>query len=265
MDAIDRFTEIIRSDDFRVAEAFLAFARLAHPDLDAEPYIDVLDDLGMRVQPAVESEQTQTKKLATLGAFLTEAGFRGNHDDYPDPRNSYLNEVIDRRLGIPISLSVVWIECGIRAGIEMAGIGMPMHFLVGVEGTDLLADPFDGGRLLSRSEAQAIFENRTGGRIEWRDDYLRATTPLQMVRRALSNLKAVYAASSGMQQLLAVENYLLAMPDAPLEELKERATLLSALGRYPQAIADLRTYLEDGPDDADQVEREIRRLQASMN
>lgn len=251
------FAEIVSRQSFSLAEAFLAFAGAEYPGLDPEPYLKRLDKLAACVDSGPAGD------LAALGRTLAAAGFRGNAQDYYDPRNSFLNEVLDRGLGIPITLSVVWIETGARAGVDIEGVGMPMHFLV--RAGDVLADPFDAGRILHPDDAIAMFGRLTEGRTPWRDEYLAAAQPRDIVRRALHNLKAVYAARSDVRRAVWVEDHLLQIPGAPPAERRERAHLLGALGKYREAIADLKEYVGTEPDDADEAEAEIRRLVAAMN
>jgi regulator of sirC expression with transglutaminase-like and TPR domain len=159
----------------------------------------------------------------------------------------------------------MWIEVGRRAGLEVAGVGMPMHFLVGVEGSDVYADPFHGGRVLSTEDAMMLFAQLTDGRLEWQDTYLAPTPPREIVRRALTNLKAGYGASGDAERLLGTIEFLLAVPGAPEAERIDLARVLRALGRYHDAIAELRTYLEVEPEDPAGAEDEIRSLMAAMN
>lgn len=263
-DDLARFEEIVSQDTFRLARAFLAFGRAEYPDLDVDHELGRLDALGAEAADTI-SASAPSERLVELSAFLSGSGFRGNREQYGDPRNSFLNEVLDRRTGIPISLSVVWMDCGAATGVPLAGVGMPMHFLVRLDGTDVYADPFNGGRILTSEDAMVLFAHLTEGRLEWQDAYLNPTSPRDIVRRALTNLKAAYGAMARADLMLWVVEHLLVIPGAPAAERRERATVLAALGKYRRAITDLETYLEDDPDDADEAEQEIRRLKSSMN
>jgi regulator of sirC expression with transglutaminase-like and TPR domain len=259
------FHEIVSGETFSLADAFLAFAGAAYPALESAPYAERLDALARSADAYVSAATDPAERLAAIGAHLASHGLRGNTEEYYDPRNSFLNEVLDRGLGIPISLSVVWIEVCARAGVDVVGVGMPMHFIVGLRGARVFADPFNAGRLLSVDEAVALFGTATDGRVPWDDAYLDPTPRRDIVRRALNNLKAIYGTAGDMRSALWVEDHLLAIPGVEPGERKERASVQAALGQYPEAIADLRAYLESGPEDADEVEAEIRRLVATMN
>ncbi|HVL82543.1 MAG TPA: transglutaminase-like domain-containing protein [Actinomycetota bacterium] len=266
MDAIERFAEIVAEEDFPLADAFLAFARAEYPEMDTDRYLEAIRELGTQVCALAAGTQDPVEQLKAVRDVMTAAGIRGDREEYYDPRNSFLNEVIDRGRGIPITLSTLWIESARWAGIDLAGIGMPMHFLVGVSGEEAYADPFDGGRVLDVDQAMLVFARRTAGRIEWHDSYLEPARPRDIVRRALVNLKSVFGAAGELSRALWVEDFLLVLPDTPPDEHRERAAVLAAMGRWPEAIADLRDYLDEAESpEVEEVEREIRRLQATMN
>src|SRR3989475_5121743 len=138
-----------------LARAALAIARIAYPDLDPAPYLRQLDDLAAAVRPRLYPQASPEAAVAELAGYLfDECGFRGNQEEYYDPRNSYLNDVLERRTGIPITLSLVLIETGARLGLGIEGVGFPGHFLVRVAGSrgPLLLDPFYGGRPIRERE-----------------------------------------------------------------------------------------------------------------
>ncbi len=173
-------------------EAAVLLARVEHPGLDPREIVQELDRLGSAVAVAVAACASPTERALALSRVLHDLeGFRGNGQDYYDPRNSYLDEVLRRRLGIPISLSAVWILAGRRAGLTLRGVGMPMHFLVSAEfeGETLLIDPYGGGRLLGRDACRALL---AGFNHSFREEYLRPVSDRDMLRRMISNLVHVY-------------------------------------------------------------------------
>lgn len=262
---LQRFANVVAREDFSPAEAFLAFARAEYPELDERAYLDRIEALADEAKADLHEAGSAAGALEALGGRLVAAGFRGNDEEYYDPRNSFLNDVLDRKLGLPISLSVIWMEVGRRTGLPVVGIGMPLHFLVGLEGVDVCADPFNGGRLLTRDEAIHLFGELSQGRVPWREEFLAPAPSPEIVRRALTNLKSVYGSTGDLRRALWVEDHLLVVPGAEPSERRERAAVLAALGRHPEAIGDLRVYLESGPEDADEAQAEIRRLVAAMN
>ena len=173
--------------------------------------------------------------------LFEEEGFRGNTEDYYDPRNSFLNDVLDRRLGIPITLSVVYVAVAARAGLDAAGVGLPGHFVVRAErrGRHRLLDPFHGGTLLDRAACEALVARMRPGGGPLDPRWLAPVTTHQIFVRMLSNLKAVYSAlGDWARALAAVERILLLVPDA-LEELRDRGTLHARLGQGSRSRARL--------------------------
>lgn len=267
MEPIERFSEIVADQDFPVADAFLAFARAEYPDLDTDLYLGRLQDLGLMARSSIGRVDDPREQLRKLGRLLRDQGFLGDQQRYSDPESSFLNRVIDTKSGIPITLAVVWMETGRHAGMELVGIGMPMHFLVGMAGEDFYADPFNAMDVMTKDDAVALFGRLTQGQVPWQDEFLSGAPPRKMVRRALSNLKGLFATRGMLRRLLWVEEFLLAIPDTPPSELRDRARILASLGRHVEAIDDLRSFLESepSPDDLVVVEAEIRRLISALN
>src|SRR5438552_14797950 len=183
------FRDLLRMPEIDLAGAALAIARIEHPELPIEPSLAALD--GLAARSGVSKAGGGRPALDRLREFLFgEEGFRGNADDYYDPRNSCLNDVLDRRLGIPITLSVLVMEVGRRVGLEIQGIGLPGHFCVGARVGDelLVLDPFGGGRRLGRDEAEAIVSRVVGRPVELTDTHFVPATKAQIVVRMLRNL-----------------------------------------------------------------------------
>jgi regulator of sirC expression with transglutaminase-like and TPR domain len=196
--------------------------------------------------------------------LFEEEGFRGNAEAYYDPRNSFLNDVLDRRLGIPITLGIVALEVGWRLGIPLSGINFPGHFLIRYEGqvARLLVDPFDGGRVRWEDEAQDLLDRVYGGMVRMRKEFLRSATRTEILARVLTNLKGIYLnARDDARALAAVERILLLRPGAVVE-LRDRGLLLARIGRTHEAVADLERYLDFSPaaPDAERVRSLIQDL-----
>ena len=198
--------------------------------------------------------------------LFEELGFVGNESDYYDPRNSMLHQVLGRRTGIPITLSVVYIEVGRRAGLRVEGVGLPGHFVVrAFEGEDeegVLVDPFNR-RTTDLEECQGRIDLIYDGKVELSEEHLRAVDARGILARMLGNLKAVYVrAGLYRRALAAVERLILLMPSA-LDERRDRGMLLAQLGHLHEAIADTQTYLNLEPEapDADDVREQLKRMQ----
>jgi regulator of sirC expression with transglutaminase-like and TPR domain len=202
--------------------------------------------------------------VRALNALLfDEEGFHGNVSDYYDPRNSFLNDVLDRRTGIPITLSTVYIEVGRRAGLEVEGVGLPGHFVVRVEGT--LVDPFHGGAVLSEEDCQKRLDRIYGGRLQLDESMLAACERKAILARTLRNLKAIYTKTGDYARALNAVELTLRVEPGSLDDLRDRGLLHAALDCYALAAGELEEYLEKagGAPGADQVRRKVAELRAS--
>ncbi len=250
-----------------LAELALHLARDEYPDLDVPAYLARLDALADAVAPRLTGSLAE--RVATLAAFLfEEEGFRGNADDYYDARNSYLNDVLDRRAGLPITLSLVAAAVGERAGLAVHGVGLPGHFVaMGEEdGEAVLFDPFHGGQLLDPPAAEALVEAVTGQPFTLTADALRPAPPAAVAVRLLSNLKGVYLRGPDYERAARVTGRLVQLtPDDPLQRRDWGVTLVHA-GHAGRAVDPLRFYLSRVPDadDREAVEGFLRRAQAEV-
>ncbi len=254
----DEFAEIVGAfgEDLDLARAALLLARDAYPTLNVMAYLDTLDGLAAPIRSRLEEGADADRTIREVNHHLYEVlGFRGNREEYYDPRNSYLNEVLDRRLGIPISLSVVYIEVGQRAGLRLAGVGLPGHFLVGHPGAegDLFIDPFNGGRLVDEAACRALVAEVYGDSVPFRREMLAPVSKRQILLRMLNNLKLVHMARQEPEAALRViDRMLVILPESPID-IRDRGLLEYGLGRYEAARADLRRYLRASPQSPDRA------------
>lgn len=214
----------------------------------AEP-LGRLDDLEAADQAALLAER-----------LFGDCGFRGNADDYYDPRNSYLNAVLDRRLGIPITLSLVYTEVARRAGVPASGVGFPGHFLVRIEtdsGEPLMIDPFGNGRVVGRGTLESLLERGPTTKRTSRA-LLAPAAPRTVLARMLGNLKGVYAARGELSRLLVVTSRLLELSPDSATDVRDRGLIAMRLGSPRVAEADLARYLTLEPEASDVAE--IRRI-----
>jgi regulator of sirC expression with transglutaminase-like and TPR domain len=257
-----------RADARSLAEAALCIAADAYPGLDVASWLARLDALGRRAAVRVTPEQDVDAAASALAQFLfEEEGLRGNAEDYYDPRNSFLNEVLARRLGIPITLSVIFLAVAADTGLEARGVGLPGHFVVRAErgGRTRLLDPFHGGRLLDPADCAALVASAHPGlRLDPR--WLRPVGTREILVRMLANLKAVYTTRGDWARALgAVERILLLAPDS-LPDLRDRGTLRAKLGSGAAAARDWEAYLHRAPDapDAADVRGRLRALRQAL-
>ncbi len=252
-----------------LAAAALLIARGEYPDLDVPAYLGRLDRLAAAAR-AGGAGQDALGRLHRVREFLfEEQGFRGNTEEYYDPRNSFLNEVLDRRLGIPITLSLVLIEVGRRLGLTIHGIGLPAHFIVGFQtegGCRVLLDPFSGGAVLTPEGCQAIVSRAMGRPVTLQEEHFAPIGKRQFLTRMLNNLKAVYFKQEAWDKALQVCRRLLLLdPDNPCE-VRDRGVVHANLGDLQRAAADWETYLQSQPEspDAEAVRSRLRRVRQAL-
>lgn len=256
-----------------LAEAALLIAKEEYPNLEVTHYLARLDALADELRDRVGDPGDPHRLIAGLGDYLfREQGFRGNADDYYDPRNSFLNDVLDRRMGIPITLSTVYMEVGRRLGVRLHGVGMPGHFLVKYVGPDeeIVIDPFSGGTIVSPADCQRLLDRITGGKLLFKPRFLAALGTRQILARMLTNLKAIYFNGQAYAKALSVVERLLILDPHAATEIRDRGLLSSQLKRCPEAMADLERYLKLVPaaEDAEVIRdhlRSIRQRVASQN
>jgi regulator of sirC expression with transglutaminase-like and TPR domain len=209
MDATARFVEFVgRSEgDVDVEEGALLIAAHAYPDLDVAAERAQLDELAEGCPPAnLEGWRRH---------LFVDLGFSGNQLDYYDPRNSFLNDVVRRRLGIPITLAVVGMALGRRAGLALSGVSMPGHFLLRVDDhPDTFVDPFDG-RLLDPAGCQTLFQSVHGDRARLDPSHLRPVGPRAILTRMLANLQGIYERRGDHDSLAWIMSLKLSVPGAP--------------------------------------------------
>ncbi|HSJ10992.1 MAG TPA: transglutaminase-like domain-containing protein [Longimicrobiales bacterium] len=250
-----------------LAEAALLVAAEEYTQLAPEPYLRRLDELAERVRDRLWNETAPVVVLQELSRVLfEEEGFRGNRMEYYDPRNSLLNDVLDRRMGIPITLCIVYLEVGWRLALPLHGVNFPGHFIVRYDGEamQLLVDPFQAGAVRFEDEAQDLLDQVYGGSVRMKPEFLRLADRKDILFRLLANLKAVYLnRRDDVRALAAVERLLVLQPDNGDEE-RDRGMVLTRLGRPAEAAEALLHYLELVPDapDAARVKLLLDQLEA---
>ncbi len=251
-----------------LARAALAVAREEYPDLDEGHYLRLLDELAAGVQAGMPSGASPERRVGRLNSFLFhELGFSGNRADYYDPRNSFLNEVLDRRTGIPLTLCIVYMEVGRRCGLRVEGVGFPGHFLckVALEGGELVVDPFHRGQLLGLEEIKRRLAAAMGERVKFDASVLRAARPREILVRMLQNLRSVYSEKNDMPRALSAVDRLLLLSPENIRGLRERAQLCEQLGGTLAAARDLERVLELEPNssDAQALRARVRKLRGA--
>ena len=264
-------SEVVRRSErgFELGRAALYIAKEEYPQLPVERYVLRLDALAEVVKDRLNDETAPPIVLGELIHTLFEReGLRGNKESYHDPRNSFLNDVLDRRVGIPITLGIILLEVGWRLNLPLEGVSFPGHFLVRYRGAaeNLLIDPFDEGRIRFENQAQEVLDQQYGGMVRMQPAFLRAASKLDTIRRLLVNLKGLYVnVNDHARALSVVERLILVQPSSPGER-RDRGMLLLKLGRAAEAKAQLRGYLEYAPAaaDAKRIQSLLSRLESGV-
>jgi regulator of sirC expression with transglutaminase-like and TPR domain len=236
-----------------IVPAGLAIAGLEYPALEAQPYLDRIEVLGRNAAARLGGVTVATSEaIDALNEYLfEEEGFTGNRQQYDDPRNSFLNEVLDRRTGIPISLSVIYLEVGRRAGLDISGINFPGHFLLRANGPaagdELIIDPYHGGALLSELDCRRLLSHHIGDDAAFDRSLMAPATRIDIVVRMLVNLKRLYVRMRSFPQARFVSTLLLAVDPSAVSELRDRGLLAYHLEDFASALRDLEEYLRLSP------------------
>jgi regulator of sirC expression with transglutaminase-like and TPR domain len=254
--ARSRFASLVSGaePELDLAAAALLIAAEEYPQLALAPYLRRLDLLAERVRDRLSDETAPLVVLQEISRVLfEEERFRGNTAAYYDPRNSFLNDVLDRKAGIPLTLSIVYLEVGWRLDLPLSGVNFPGHFLVRHEGETMsvLVDPFLDGRLRFEDEAQDLLDRVYGGMVRLQPEFLKPAGKKDIIVRLLSNLKGIYMNTrDDARALAAIERILLVRPTS-VSEVRDRGMLLARSGRVDEAIAELERYLDYAPEAPD--------------
>jgi regulator of sirC expression with transglutaminase-like and TPR domain len=247
-----------------LAPAALVIARVEYPSLDPVPYVAALDRMGQ--EAAARLQQVGDDSVRAFNEYLyDEQGFAGNRERYDDPRNSFINEVLDRRIGIPISLAVIYLEVARRAGLEVDGINFPGHFLLRARESGardaaselVIIDPFHGGAQLSEYDCRQLLRQHVGDAAAFDGSLLAPATRHEIVVRMLVNLKRLYVRMRSFPQARAISSLLLGIDPAAVSELRDRGLLAYHLEDFPAALRDLEEYLRLAPKSSELVEHDL--------
>lgn len=277
-DVIAAFAALVRPEiqDERIdlLRAALTFARCEYPQIDIEHYVQKLEELAVRTAARIAETGDPAQTISALNKVLfDEDMFRGNTVDYYNPRNSFMNDVLDRRLGIPITLSLLYMEVGRRVGFPLFGVGMPGHFLVkhyDVNGSSMLIDAFDRGMIVTEEDCQRRLSTLYSGQLALQPEFLSPVTRRQMLTRMLNNLRLTYLDRRDFRRALQIVDLILVIYPRSPEDVKQRAVLRYNLNDYRGALDDFEEYVKMSPEASDAAEIRqtaisLRRSLAMMN
>lgn len=250
--ARQRFRELAELPEslLDLVEASLVIAQEDHPGLVIDRYLEQVGAWAGAARERLAGSHDAERIVETVNRLLfEEEGFHGEDEDYYDPRSALVNELLDRHAGLPITLSILYIELSRRLGAEVAGVSLPGRFLVKFTGPfgELVVDPFDGGRVLSTIELQTILDSVYGGGVRLREHHLRSFSPREILGRELAHLKAAYLAQHDLPRAAASVDRLLILDNRDPYELRDRAALAMKLHAYGTAIDCLQRYLALAP------------------
>jgi regulator of sirC expression with transglutaminase-like and TPR domain len=256
-----------------LARAALALARIRYPGLDDEPTLAWLDARGREAADLLAGADEPDEVVSAISRVLFEQwGFEGNRLDYYDQRNSFLNDVIDRRTGIPITLSVLYLEIAKRVGAPIYGVGLPTHFIVKYHDARrrIYIDPFHEGKVLNRQGCRNLVKKLSGRQVELTDLHFAAVENRSIILRMCNNLRDIFLCARQFRPALEVIRTMLALAPDSAEEIKQTAWLYHELGQRGKALEAIELYNELRPE---QTEGEqlgawsdnIRRAQAQLN
>ncbi len=276
-DSDQRLRQILSGPDEAIglAEAALLIACHEYPDLPVDAYLARIEELAHALRMRIGEDATPQERIAELNQFLFgDLGFTPNTENYYDPRNSFLNEVLERRTGIPITLSVLYIELGRKIGLPLQGVSFPGHFLVKCavgEGTVVL-DPYSSGISLDLKDLQKRLRDTRGGEVSRAiiAELLVAASNKDIVARLLRNLKAIYLREHDLDKVLPIMNAIIATVPEQTPELRDRGMIYQELEAKRAALADFEAYLEHSPaaEDSGEIRErvvELRKEVARLN
>jgi regulator of sirC expression with transglutaminase-like and TPR domain len=265
-----------------LAMGALLIAAEEYPDLNIAHYLAQLDLLAQKVAEEAGLPPSEFQKSTTLPpdinplqivqainkVLFEQERFHGNHADYYDPCNSFLNDVLERHKGIPITLSLIYMEVGKRLGLQIVGIGLPFHFIVRCDlpGSSMYIDPFERGRTLSEQDCRERIKRLFRGRIPFNPLWLEPVSNRQLLTRMLANLKNIYIRNGDYRRALSTcDRIVMLAPDTAIER-KDRGIVHLHLKHYTRAIRDFNAYLELAPlaDDAEDVRRQIKAIRQTI-
>jgi len=265
---VAEWLSFVTNPNFNLVEKCFKFAQvLEYPNLDIEKYIQKINLMGSSLKENTNDVKNPTYLISILNEFLFDKmGFLGDMDDYYNPKNNFLNEVIDKKSGLPITLSILYSELGKFIGLNLKIIGFPSHVLVKY-GEEMILDPFNDGSLLDIDDLQEILDRNFDGQLEFEPEFLDEIQPEKILVRLARNLKNSYLQSYAHEKALKCVNMTLAIePESP-EDIRDKGILEEKLLNHDTALRYLNQYLEINPnaEDVDFILELIRNIKTKIN
>jgi len=256
------------SQNYSLVEKCLKLSQiLEYPELDISKYIEKLNEIGETLKSSINKIDNPTYKISMLNEHLFEHnGFKGDVDDYYNPKNNFLNDVLEKKSGIPITLSIIYSEIAKHIGLDLRIVGFPSHIVVKY-GEEIILDPFNDGKLLTMDDLNDILFQNYGDEVKFSPDYLNEIEPEKILIRITRNLKNSYVQSYAYDMAMRCINMTLALEPISSEEIRDKGILEERLLNHDQALTNLNQYLELSPnaEDADFVLDLIRSIREKIN
>ena len=265
---VSEWISFSKNPNYNLIEKCLKLAQiLEYRDLDISKYVEKINEIGNTLRMKISEVKNPTYLISMLNEYLfDELGFRGAEEDYYDPGNSFLNTVLDKKTGIPITLSIIYAEIAKNVGLDLKIVGFPGHVIVKYK-NEIILDPFYRGRLLTIENLEEILERNFGDDVAFVPEYLKVATTEQLLTRLLRNLKNAYTQSYAYDNAMKCTDMILGIrPESP-EEIRDKGILEERLLRYDKALPLLNKYLELEPeaDDADFILELIKSVREKSN
>jgi regulator of sirC expression with transglutaminase-like and TPR domain len=272
---LERFRDAVSGppEEVPLARAALLVAQAEYPGIDVDAFERRLQDMAETLTQQLGRQPFRPRARAMVQAvnqlLFRELGFRGNADHYEDPRNLYLSDVLSERLGVPVTLAIVYAEVCQRAGLDVQPVGLPGHVICRYspndptdEADEVLIDVFNGGRILTRHNCQELVRGAFGARVPFKEYYLTSLLPRQVIQRLLHNLKAGALQQGDEERAARAIDFLLALYPWDLDEIRDRGMLRERLGDLREALTDLEQYVRyrAGARDIQTISETVRSL-----
>ena len=265
---VSEWISFSKNPNYNLIEKCLKLAQiLEYPELNISKYIEKINGMGNSMKIKIGEVKNPTYLISVLNEYLfDELGFHGAEEDYYDPVNSFLNVVLDKKIGIPITLSILYSEVAKHIGLDLRIVGFPGHVIVKYK-KEMILDPFYRGRLLTIEDLEKILNRNFGEDVEFVPEYLNEATTEQLLTRLLRNLKNAYTQSYAYDNAMKCTDMILGMQPESSEEIRDKGILEERLLRYDNALPFLNKYLELEPeaDDADFILELIKSVREKSN
>ena len=257
-----------KSQNYNLVEKCLKLAQiLEYPDLDISKYIGMINEIGNSLKMSINKSENPTYKISMLNEHLFQnSGFKGDTDDYYNPKNNFLNEVLEKKSGIPITLSIIYSEVAKHIDLVIRIVGFPSHVLVKYN-EEIILDPFNQGKLLNIDDLHEILVKNYGGQVEFSPEFLDEIPQEKILIRMVRNLKNSYVNSYGYEKAMRCANMILALEPESAEDVRDKGILEERFLNHGPALQLLNQYLEQNPDaeDADFVLDLIKDIRNKIN